>query len=85
MFRIFDCEISVHKTFFFVTHFGVVATQIAKEGKISNYSNMNWLWKEIDENESIDWKDYKNKYQKMHNQVKSEFKKIAPLQRTQNK
>lgn len=52
--------------------------QIAKFGKIIDYSEANYLWDEIINNPSEKWEDYKIKYQPMYNQLKSEFKKIAP-------
>lgn len=52
--------------------------QIAKFGKIIDYSEANYLWDEIINNQSEEWEDYKIKYQPVYNQLKSEFKKLAP-------
>lgn len=52
--------------------------QIAKYGKIINYSEANDYWKEIKNIKSNNWEYYKNKYQPTYNSLKSEFKKVAP-------
>lgn len=54
--------------------------QIAKYGKIIDYSEANYLWDEIINNQSEQWEDYKTKYQPIFNQLKSEFKRNAPKQ-----
>lgn len=53
-------------------------TQIASENRIVNYSSSNYLWKEIIENESEEWDDYKNKYQDLFNAKMTDFRKVAP-------
>lgn len=52
--------------------------QIAKDGKIGNYSSMNDLWFDILNNSSEDWKDYFELYKTKHNEMLSEFRKLAP-------
>lgn len=58
-----------------ILKFGI---QIAEFGRIVNYAEANHLWDEIISDKSEKWEDYKIKYQPMYNQLKSEFKKIAP-------
>lgn len=52
--------------------------QIAKDGKITNYSSMNDLWFDILNNSSEDWKDYFELYKAKHNEMLSEFRELAP-------
>lgn len=52
--------------------------QIAKNGKIIDYSSMNNLWFDILNNKSEDWKDYFNLYKIKHNESLTEFREIAP-------
>lgn len=53
-------------------------TQIASQNKIVDYSSSNYLWKEIIENDSEEWDDYKNKYQDLFNAKMTDFRKVAP-------
>lgn len=48
--------------------------QILKYGKITDYSELNYLYKEIAFNESNDWEYYKSKYQPLYNSYKTEFR-----------
>jgi hypothetical protein len=52
--------------------------QIAKYGKIVDYSAANHLYNEIVLNESNDWNYYFNKYKQSHNELMTEFRKLAP-------
>lgn len=52
--------------------------QIAKNGKIMNYSSMNDLWFEIYNNPSEEWKDYFELYKAKHNEDLTEFRELAP-------
>ena len=52
--------------------------QIAKNGKIINYSSMNDLWFEIFNNPSENWKDYFDLYKMKHNHNLTEFRELAP-------
>lgn len=52
--------------------------QIAKEGKIIDYSSQNQLWLDIFNNTSEEWKDYSNIYKENHNNMMSEFRELAP-------
>lgn len=52
--------------------------QIAKTGKIYDYSEANYIWKEIIESGRFDWHYYKEKYQPLYNKLHSEFKLLAP-------
>jgi hypothetical protein len=51
--------------------------QIASTGKISDFTESNDLWKEI-QGLDLDWKVWKNKYQEKRNNLLSEFRLIAP-------
>lgn len=52
--------------------------QIAKYGKIINYSSCNDLWfNEISKETSVDWNYYKEKYKPIYNNKHSEFVKLA--------
>jgi hypothetical protein len=52
--------------------------QIAKYGKITNYSEGNSLWFEILDNPSTNWlEDYFKKYKKTYNSLKSEFRQVT--------
>lgn len=53
-------------------------TQIAKTGKIENYQSCVGLWNEIKNNLSESWKDYESFYKTKHNEMMSEFRKLAP-------
>lgn len=52
--------------------------QIAKEGKVTNWSSCNDLWSEIIKNDSEEWDVYRAKYKPIHNSMMSEFRKLAP-------
>jgi predicted nucleotidyltransferase len=52
--------------------------QIAKNGKIIDYSSMNDLWFEIYNNSSEEWKDYFELYKTKHNENLTEFRELAP-------
>lgn len=52
--------------------------QIAKNGKIIDYSSTNDLWLEIYNNTSEEWKDYFELYKTKHNENLTEFRELAP-------
>lgn len=58
-----------------IINFGI---QIAKNNKITDFSSSNYLWEEISNFESEDWNFYKSKYQKVFNELISEFRLLAP-------
>lgn len=60
---------------FRITDFGI---QIAKYKTIQNYSSLNNLWEEILNNPSVDWENYNKKYKEKHNNLLTEFRKLAP-------
>ena len=60
---------------FRIIDFGI---QIAKEGKIIDYSSSNDLYHEIISNIGYDWNFFKEKYQQRYNNTCSEFKILAP-------
>lgn len=49
-------------------------TQILKYGRIKDYTSVNYLYDEIVNCESNDWKYYKEKYQQLYNKMKTEFR-----------
>jgi len=58
-----------------IIKFGI---QIAKYGKIVDYSEANKYWNEIMFCGNVDWKYYKEKYQPEYNTLMTEFRKLAP-------
>ncbi|MNR15785.1 hypothetical protein D3C85_1323410 [compost metagenome] len=52
--------------------------QIAKYGRIFDYTEANYLWEEINSFETNDWEFFKTKYQPVYNELKSQFKLEAP-------
>jgi hypothetical protein len=59
-----------------ILDFGI---QIATHGRIVDFSKSNDLYHEIMSIESNDWEVFKEKYQGLANKLKSEFKKVAPM------
>lgn len=53
--------------------------QIAQHGRITDYSEANYLWDEIKQINSMQWQEYFSRYKKKWNSLKSEFRKVAPL------
>lgn len=47
--------------------------QLGRDGKISNYSSANSLWRKIYEDPSEDWNHYKEIYKPICNKMRSEF------------
>eukprot|EP01087_Luapelamoeba_hula_P002581 TRINITY_DN12247_c0_g1_i1.p1 TRINITY_DN12247_c0_g1~~TRINITY_DN12247_c0_g1_i1.p1 ORF type:complete len:222 (-),score=22.37 TRINITY_DN12247_c0_g1_i1:67-732(-) len=62
---------------FRIMAFGI---QIARHGSIMDYSAMNHIWTEINENPSDQWSDYRDKYKKQWNKLKSELRASVPGQ-----
>jgi len=60
---------------FRILMFGI---QIAKHGKIIDFSEANYLYGQIIDNPSIDWNDYYTEYKKIHNKLSSDFRLVAP-------
>jgi len=58
-----------------IINFGI---QIARDGRISDYSAANNYWREIVENPENNWQYYKDKYQPVYNSMMTEFRKLAP-------
>jgi len=56
------------------------AVQIAKNGKIIDYSSANPIWFEIIATDTEDWEIFKQMYQKLYNSLKSELRILAPKQ-----
>lgn len=72
------------KSLFHCFRLYVFATQIARYGKIADYSAANNYWEELFMTPSVPslkWEDYKEKYQPLLNSVRSEFVKYAPKQK----
>jgi len=57
----------------------VFGIQIANENKI-NYKIANGYWNKIKEQDFKEWKRYKDYWQKEYNMLKSEFKKVCPME-----
>jgi hypothetical protein len=53
-------------------------TQLAKHGKIIDYSCANHYWEEIYTNPSLNWDDYKEIYQPIYNKLSTDFRLVAP-------
>lgn len=63
-----------------ILRFGI---QVARQGKISNYKECNWLWLEIEKlgreyDADILWEKINEKYKPLFNATSSEFKALAP-------
>ncbi len=61
--------------------------QIARDGKITDYKLEHLpfsIFKDIVQNESNDWDYYKKNYQPIYNELKSYFRKLAPLEEELN-
>lgn len=53
-------------------------TQLAKFGKITDFTAANYLYNDIVMNENLDEEYYKQKYSKHINELMTEFRKLAP-------
>jgi len=58
-----------------IIDFGI---QVAKNGKIIDYSSSNNIWNEIKDDGIDDWNFYKEKYQDVFNSRMTDFRKLAP-------
>ena len=58
-----------------ILKFGI---QIAVHGRIIDFSEANDLWKAIVDNPSVVWEDYKQEYQSLYNNLKTQFRLVAP-------
>lgn len=58
-----------------ILKFGI---QIAVNGRITDFAEANGLWKEIAANPSVVWEDYKQEYQMLYNNLKTQFRLVAP-------
>eukprot|EP01126_Amoeba_proteus_P040098 TRINITY_DN4263_c0_g1_i1.p1 TRINITY_DN4263_c0_g1~~TRINITY_DN4263_c0_g1_i1.p1 ORF type:complete len:133 (-),score=7.93 TRINITY_DN4263_c0_g1_i1:98-496(-) len=56
----------------------IFAIQICTYGKIVDYSEANYLWKEIMSNPSENWEDFKKLYHPTFLELKSRLRKCAP-------
>ena len=66
------------KNLFHVLKILLFGKQIAKYGKIIDYKEANNYFYDIMNIESNDWLVFKNKYQPIANELKTEFRKYAP-------
>jgi hypothetical protein len=55
----------------------IFGIQMAKNGKIINYSEANKYWNEIVLCENNNWDYYKNKYKPIYNNLITEFRKVV--------
>lgn len=60
-----------------ILNFGI---QIAHAGKIVSYRTANRYWDKISEQNFQRWKPYKDFWQSEYNKLKSEFRKICPME-----
>lgn len=58
-----------------ILKFGI---QIAVHGRITDFAEANGLWKAIADNPSGVWEDYKQDYQVLYNNLKTQFRLVAP-------
>lgn len=58
-----------------ILKFGI---QIAVHGRITDFAEANGLWKAITDNPSVVWEDYKQEYQTLYNNLKTQFRLVAP-------
>lgn len=58
-----------------IIDFGI---QIAKYGKINDYTVANRYWIEIKDNPYEDWNTYKDNYQEVFNMKMTQFREVAP-------
>lgn len=58
-----------------ILKFGI---QIAIHGRITDFAEANSLWKAIADNPSEIWEDYKQEYQSLYNNLKTQFRLVAP-------
>ncbi len=65
------------KSLFHALRILVFGTQIAKDGKITDYSAANHYWHDIAQ-EGDDWETYKEKYQQEYNRLATVFRELAP-------
>jgi hypothetical protein len=76
--KLIDNEIEIaQKSLFHSFRILDFGTQIATNGKIQNYSSMNFILNEI-KNLEPNWNLWEEKFKKLHNQLHSEFKRKAP-------
>lgn len=57
-----------------IADFGI---QIARDGKISDYTSSNYIWEEISSKPDWTWDELRDKYQSKRNQLLTEFRKHA--------
>ncbi|MDF2534014.1 MAG: hypothetical protein K0R18_171 [Bacillales bacterium] len=68
------------KSLFHSLRMPMFGIQIAKYGKIVDYSEANEFWNIIIQNEINDWTFYKKTFQPISNMIMTEFRKLAPLE-----
>lgn len=66
------------KSLFHAFRIAKFGCQIAKYGKIVDFTEANYYWKDIVLNEHNDWQFYHNKYKKEFNELMTEFRKLCP-------
>jgi predicted nucleotidyltransferase len=66
------------KSLFHALRIVMFGTQIASEGKITNYQCANEFWERIKSNPSQKWSDYKKIYKPIYNGLMTEFRRLAP-------
>lgn len=66
------------KSLFHVMRMQMFGIQLATQGRITNFSEANYLFHEIMNIDSNDWQVFKDKYQPIANHFATEFRKVAP-------
>jgi predicted nucleotidyltransferase len=61
---------------FRILEFGI---QIARHGRIVDYSAANRVWQQVREQNFTSWRDYKEYWQPKYNSLRSEFRIAAPI------
>lgn len=73
----YDLYIS-KKSLFHSLRILIFGIQLAKYGKIINYTEANKYYEDIMNTENYDWAYYKETYQPIYNELSSKFKLVAP-------
>ena len=66
------------KSLFHALRLPMFGSQVAKHGRVVDFSEANHYWPEILNNPSEDWNVYHKRYKPIFNNIMSEFRKVAP-------
>lgn len=70
--------LTAKKSLFHVMRMQMFGIQLATQGRITDFSEANYLFHEIMSIDSNDWQVFKKKYQPIANHFATEFRKVAP-------